>query len=169
MTKSKPNGVINRAGFERIPGPLKHYRGPDGKEYTYRRAFALGHGESLERAVKVRGKFSPEFRYADQVRTAARQGKLVKFKVGVTKEEERKIASSTLRQLTRGHYRLPIQDETTGEFVKNPKEPERASLYGGKILSLSYSSDKSPNGPLARLLKAMGRKTDNEYDVGETP
>lgn len=186
------NDAISRAGLVRVPGPLKHYRDSSGKEYSYRSAFQKAHGKSLEAATAQRnpGKFRDELRVAERVRFLAKQGLLSKD--GITDQrEERQIARSTLRQLTKGHYATT----TVGDFERTGKKPERSTPYSRRILGVLHAEPTSieaapnesgaslearqraenqrVNGPAsekANLLVALGfRDPSADYDVGETP
>ncbi len=191
-------GRLQAAGYTPIPHTAKHYRAPDGREVSYRQAFRAARGESLERAtannaVRERGlrgaareeylssedakrgrsgKFREEFRLARRVRELARSEELTQ-RVGLSESRERAIAESSLRQLTKGHYRTPKHAPDTGEFaVDYDHPPEHESPYG-QVLALLEDTTNSDNGPdsaKARLLVSLGyRSAGADYDVGETP
>lgn len=186
------NDAISRAGLTRIPGPTKHYRDSSGKEYSYRAAFKIAHGKTLERATQERnpGKFRDELRTAERVRFLAKEGLLSKDGI-TTQREERQIARSSLRQLTKGHYATTA----VGEFERTGKKPERESAYSRRILAVLHAEPVSveampnesgasiearqraenqrvngPSSEKANLLVALGyRDPAADYDVGETP
>jgi hypothetical protein len=170
---AKPHGRLADAGYVRLPGPKRHYRAPDGREVSYRAAFLAARGESLEAAVKMRGKFRDEHRVAQQVRAAAKAGDLSKRGLA-SRDEERLLARSTVRQLIKGHGKrgqfLPGEGpEGERRGAKRPP-PERASVYSRRVLAVLEGKDNSAHGKKARLLVAMGRRAEGaEYAVGDTP
>jgi hypothetical protein len=171
---AKLRGRLAEAGYVRLPGPERHYRAPDGKEVSYRAAFLAARGESLEAAVKMRGKFRDEHRVAEQVRAAAKAGDLSKRGLA-SRDEERLLARSTVRQLIKGHAKrgqfLPGKKGAEGQRrgAKRPP-PERASVYSRRVLAVLHGKDNSARGKKARLLVAMGRRAEGaEYAVGDTP
>ncbi|MCI4320522.1 MAG: hypothetical protein L3K23_10425 [Thermoplasmata archaeon] len=186
---ARAKGRLAAAGFERVgPENLRHYRNVrTGEEVSYRRAFREARGQSLESAVRIHGKFTSELRLAERTRFLAREGLLVEAGVA-SRKDEREIARSTLRQLTKGHYQTTVQ--------RSGKKPERTTAYARVVLSrleerptvptkvppgtrgedveAAIEAERkrinSPTGDKANLLIALGfRDADADYDVGETP
>jgi hypothetical protein len=157
--------ALKDKGYTRLPGTARHYRAPDGREVTYRAAFTAATGRSFEAAVKDPGKFRSELNLARQARDAARRGELSSSRLA-SKAEERSIAGSTLRELTRGHgLSTATKAGLRGRGAAKPTD------YSRRVLAVLHrEGGNSPNGKKARLLVALGRREpDADYDVGETP
>jgi hypothetical protein len=183
-----PRGRLQAAGYVPIPGTSRHYRSPSGKEVSYRQAFAAARGESLEAAVKDRGKFARELRLAEQVRELARTGELVGRGL-VSPRQERTLATKTLRQLTRGHYsseatkaglahtleRRTVYSKAVLAILNARPEPvvARPNESGASIEARVRAEElrvNGPNSPKALLLVALGRRQAGaDYDVGDSP
>lgn len=107
---------------------------------------------------------------------------------GVSKTDERRIARSTLRQLTKGHYSVSAtkaglegkapRDDAYGRLLrtlhaeprtlKSRRNETEASIE--KRQRAERSRVNGPDSPKALLLVALGfRDPSADYDVGETP
>lgn len=196
---TRPVGKLKAAGFERVrsSGERRRYIDPQGRNVSYWEAFKRATGRTLAEAVVTPRKFNKELSTARDIRRAARDGKLVELKI-LTPRQQESVAGQTLRTLTRGHYMSsatskgmlryyghdvkPVERRTTyakllemlqTESVAKPDRgqfaPGRDGMLAWRREFIRWTDANSPYGKKADLLRAMGRKTDYEYNVGETP